>query len=165
MKNAKHIKTRLGVVAGAALVIATGAIVTQIALAQPEHSFLVGVINNTTTPTQGADHPDGQIEIECGLEAWRKIANSWHTQFIECFPSTATDPFDFTYKARLADDAEGNAVYHSGTVTISCTRGSDDPAAPNAISAEFTLTGSGTGITASNVICNYGQQSNESNDD
>ena len=156
MEIAKHIKTRLGIVAVAALVIATGAIATQIALAQ-QPGFLVGVTNNTTTPAQGEDHPEGQIEAECGLAAWRKIAKSWHTQFVDCYPSTATDSFDLTYKARLADDADGNAVYHSGTVTISCTRGSDDPAAPNATSAEFTLTGSGTGITASNVTCNYPQ--------
>ena len=160
MKNV-NIKTRLVVVAVAALAIATGAIATGPSV--PAHHFPVGVNNNTTTPEVPVSPTHaftraGNLQVECG-GPWRTVekGESWYYAFFDCYPSTASDPFAVTYKARLADDANGNPVYHTGTVTISCTRGSDDPAAPNATSAEFSLTGSGTGITASNVICNRGQ--------
>ena len=167
----KHIKTRLGVAAVAALVIATGAIATKLALAQTaqEYHFLVGVTNSTTTPevagstaTPGA--PAGQIETECGRGVWRTLAKSLRNQYFSCHPSTATGSFDLNYKARLANDADGNAVYHTGTVTIDCTRGSDDPAVPNATAATVVLTGSGTGIAVSNMICQQPQSQQEQPD-
>ena len=159
--NANHFKTRLVAVAVAALLIVTGAIGAQLTLAQnaPQYHFSVGVINNTTTPAQGDSHPEGQIETECdGFGNWRTLAKSWHTQVFDCYPSTESDPFDVQYKARLADDANGNPVYHTATVTISCPRSMELPLPPNtASSASFSLTGSGTGITASNVTCHYPQ--------
>ena len=155
-KAGQAVKARFLIAVAATLAIAVSEISTEMALAQgtTQYNFLVGVTNRTTTPAQGDNHPEGQIEIQCGLE-WRVISKNPRNQYSECYPSTATDPFDLTYKARLADDASGNPVYHSGTVAISCTRGSDDPAVPNATSATVVLTGSGTGITASNVICTY----------
>ncbi len=164
MEIAKHIKTRLCAVAVAALVIATGALGTKLTLAQspPQFHFQTGVINNTTTPAQGTGYPEGQVETECGGYAWRKIAKSWHVQYFHCYPSTATGSFDLTYKARLADDANGNAVYHTGTVTIDCPRSMEIPPPPGtAIGANVTLNGSGTSITASAATCEYPPQADD----
>ena len=168
MKNV-NIKTRWAVVAVAALAIATGAIATGPSV--PAHHFPVGVNNQTTTPEVPVSPTTpftraGEVQVECGHGSWRTVEKgaSWYYAFFDCYPSTASDPFAVTYKARLADDANGNPVYHTGTVTISCTRGSDDPAAPNATSAEFSLTGSGTGITVSNVICNGAQNQQPAGD-
>ena len=168
--NMKHIKTRL--VAVAALVIATGVIATKLALAQgaPVNLFTVGVYNSTTTPevalsNAGPRTPAGQLEVECGTVVWRTLPWSKAIQYFSCYPSTATGSFNLTYKARLANDADGNAVYHSGTVAISCTRGSDDPAVPNDIGANVRFTGGGTGITASNVICEQPQSQQQPSGD
>ena len=166
-KSSQAVKARFLIAVVATLGIAVSAVSTKMALAQAttQYNFLVGVTNRTTTPAQGENHPEGQIEIQCGLE-WRVISKNPRNQYSECYPSTATDPFDLTYKARLADDASGNPVYHSGTVTIGCTRGSDDPEnVPNATSATVVLTGSGTGITASNVICTYPRSQQPGNGD
>ena len=132
---------------------------------QGRQTFGVGVTNSTTTPAQGAGHPQGHLQAECGMGVWRSVPASANQQRFDCYPGGNGAAFDVTYKARLADDADGNAVYHSGTVTIDCSRssssqGSDQPAPP-ATSAAFTLTGSGTGITASNVICNYATPSRD----
>ena len=164
----KHIKTRLGVVAVAALVIATGALGTKLTLAQnaTQFHFQVGVSNNTTTPAQGEGYPAGQVETECGGWAWRKIAKSSQVQYFDCYPSTATGSFDLTYKARLADDADGNAVYHTGTVTIDCPRSMDIPPPPStAIGANVALNGSGVSITSSAATCEYSQQQQQPGSD
>ena len=165
MEIAKHFKMRLGVVAVAALVVATGAIATKLALAQDvsDYLFTVGVSNTTTTPgvadsTARPGAPEGELQVNCGMGVWRKLPRARIVQYFSCYPTAATGSFDLTYRARLADDADGNAVYHSGTVAISCTRGSDDPAVPNDDSGKVDFTGSGTGVTASNVICQQPQQ-------
>ena len=135
-----------------------------------QQTFVVGVTNNTTTPEQGvaagegglahahvgeAYVPQGHLQIECGSGSWRSVPASGNAQRVNCYPSGgAGDAFDVTYKARLANDADGNAVYHSGTVTIDCSN-SGQQASASATSADLTLTGSGTSIAASNVICNY----------
>lgn len=151
---------RIGIpklVAGAAmLAIAVGAI-SQTA---PNHYFAVGVQNNTTTPAvTGNDGTvivgEGVIQTECGGR-WRTLENEdGKVVFFECFPGSATGAFDLTYKVRLSDGEHG-ARYHSGTVSIDCPRGSANTV-DNATSAELTLTGSGTLITASGVTCNYPQ--------
>ena len=158
MDNVKHFKMRLVVVAIVALVVATGAIATGPTV--PDYHFPVGVTNTTTTPevpvsTAHPFTPAGELQVECGMETWRTLAKGLHNQYFDCYPSTASGPFDLNYKARLADDADGNPVYHTGTVTISCTRGSDDPAVPNHDTASIDITGSGTGITASNLVCEF----------
>ena len=145
------------------MVVAAVAVALAVAFAtsgqQGQQTFAVGVTNSTTTPAQGAGHPQGHLQAECGMGVWRSVPASANQQRFDCYPGGNGAAFALTYKARLADDADGNAVYHSGTVTIDCSQssssqGSDQPAPP-ATSAAFTLTGSGTGITASNVICNY----------
>ena len=167
------------------VVVAAVAVALALAFAtsgqQGPQTFAVGVTNSTTTPAQGADHPQGHLQVECGMGVWRSVPASANQQRFDCYPggndvllrsggnlraTTRTGTaFDVTYKARLADDADGNAVYHSGTVTVDCSQssssqGSDQPT-PVATSAVFTLTGSGTGITASNVICNYATASRD----
>ena len=166
------------------VVVAAVAVALALAFAtsgqQGQQTFAVGVTNNTTTPAQGAGHPQGHLQAECGMGVWRSVPASANQQRFDCYPGgndllldssgntraarTGT-AFDLTYKARLADDADGNAVYHSGTVAIDCSQGSSaqgsDQPAPVATSATFTLTGSGTGITASNVICNYATASHD----
>ena len=147
MKHISMPNTALAVVAVAVLAVATSG-------QQGQQTIEVGVTNNTTTPAQGADHPQGHLQAECGMSVWNSVpASSSDVQRFNCYPG------NLTYKARLADDANGDAVYHSGTVAINCSQssssqGSGQPA-PVATSATFTLTGSGTGITASNVTCNY----------
>ena len=122
---------------------------------QGQQTFVVGVTNSTTTPAQGPEHPQGHLQTECGLGIWRSVPASGSIQRFACYPSGRDgDAFDVTYKARLADDADGNEVYHSGAVTIDCSNSDQQVSAP-ATSATFTLTGSGTGITASSVVCNY----------
>ena len=172
MEIVKHIEPRLAAVVVATLVIATGAIATKLAVAQDlsENLFTVGVKNTTTTPevadsTVRPGAPAGELEVNCGMGVWRKLPRARIMQYFSCYPSAATGSFDMTYRARLPDDADGNAVYHSGTVAISCTRGSDDPAVPNDSGANVSFTGSGTGITASNVICEQPQSQQEPGDD
>lgn len=132
----------------------------------PGHTtFVVGVNNNTATPAVG-DVAEGHLSVECGGGHWRELATeeTWRYVFFDCYPTTMTGPFTMTYKARLADDAGGNPVYHTGTVTINCARGltSVQPGmaplpgqALNASSGSLEFTGSGTGITASSVTCNH----------
>ena len=151
------------------VVVAAVAVALALAFAtsgqQGQQTFGVGVTNSTTTPAQGTGHPQGHLQAECGMGVWHSVPASANQQRFDCYPGGNGAAFDLTYKARLADDADGSAVYHSGTVTIDCSQssgsqGSDQPAPP-ATSATFTLTGSGTGITASNVICNYATASRD----
>ena len=160
---------RHGRVPKQSVVVAAVAVALALAFAtsgqQGQQTFGVVVTNSTTTPAQGAGHPQGHLQAECGMGVWRSVPASANQQRFDCYPGGTSAAFDVTYKARLADDADGNAVYHSGTVAIDCSQssssqGSDQPA-PVATSATFTLTGSGTGITASNVICNYATASSD----
>ena len=153
------------VVGAVALAVATSAISQT-----RDYSFVVGVTNNTTTPTvqlgEGAIVPEGHLQVNCGGATWRQVPKAtggWFALTFECYPSSGTGPFTLTYKARLANDGNGNAVYHEGTVTINCRRvaqGSD----PAATSGTFTLTGSGTSIVASAVNCSYPQPDPDSTD-
>ena len=153
------------------VVVAAAAVALTLAFAiSGQQTFVVGVTNNTTTPAQGiaagedglahvhvgaAYVPQGHLQVECGSGSWRSVPASGNAQRVNCYPSGGGgDAFDVTFKARLANGADGNAVYHSGTVTIDCSS-SNKQASVAATSADFTLTGSGTSITASNVICHY----------
>ena len=132
----------------------------------PGHTtFVVGVNNNTTTPAVG-DVDEGHLSVNCGGVTWRELATeeAWRYVFFDCYPTSTTGPFTMTYKARLANDAGGNPVYHTGTVTIDCPRGLTRPqpgTAPlpgtplNASSGSLEFTGSGASITASSVTCNF----------
>ena len=152
MRHARTARTIRGVVAAAAAGLAIAA-----SGQSTDRPFTVEVINNTATPAQGDDHPQGHLQIECGLDVWRSITKSSNKHSIDCYPSWNADPFDLTYKARLANDANGNPVYHTGTVTFNCyrTAASTLAASPPATHAEVTLMGSGTAITASNTACHY----------
>ena len=147
MKHISRPKLFVAVATVAILAVATSG-------QQGQQTIEVRVTNNTTTPAQGADHPQGHLQTECGMGVWNSVpASSSDVQRFNCYPG------NLTYKARLADAANGDAVYHSGTVAINCSQSSSSQSsgqpAPVATSATFTLTGSGTGITASNVSCGY----------
>ena len=148
--------------------IAAAAVALMLAVATsaqpPGHTtFVVGVNNNTTTPAAG-NVAEGHLSVNCGGPTWRELATeeAWRYVFFDCYPTTMTGPFTMTYKARLADDAGGNPVYHTGTVTIDCPRGQTAPQPGqanlpmlNASSGSLEFTGSGTGITAGSVTCNF----------
>ena len=83
---------------------------------QGQQTFAVGVTNSTTTPAQGAGHP----QAECGMGVWRSVPASANQQRFDCYPSGTSAAFDLTYKDRLADDADGNAVYHRRAPAAGC---------------------------------------------
>ena len=117
-------------------------------------TFVVGITNTTTTPAVGTT-AQGYIKAECGGPRARDVPNNGLVTMFDCYPSATGAAFDMTYSARLPNDANGNEVWHSGTISIYCAPGHQVAQAGDATSAEFTLTGSGTGITASSLHCNY----------
>ena len=80
-------------------------------------AFPVDVINTSSTPRLGEDVPFGHVQIQCG-SGWNSMPFSHNKQRVDCYPSWDSDPFDVTFKVRLANDADGNAVYHSLTTTF-----------------------------------------------
>lgn len=117
-------------------------------------TFVVGITNTTTTPAVGTTL-QGHIKADCGGPRTRDVPSNGLVTMFDCYPGTAGAAFDLTYRARLPNDANGNEVWHSGTINIYCAPGAQVAQAGDATSAEFTLTGSGTGITASSLQCNY----------
>ena len=87
---------------------------------QGQQTFGVVVTNSTTTPAQGAGHPQGHLQAECGMGVWRSVPASANQQRFDCYPSGTSAAFDLTYKDRLADDADGNAVYHRRAPAAGC---------------------------------------------
>ena len=139
----KHISVPRVVVVAAALGIAASAIpddhdVTNVPPTQTRTIRMI-VVNNTTTPAQGPNHPMGYLRVKC-IEGVVPGARTGRKTPVNCH-GLGENPFDFWYQARLADAEDGTRQFHSATILVDCES-----------SGKVELTGSGAGITAQ-VTC------------
>ena len=100
-------------------------------------AVVVTVVNNTSTPEAGPNHPEGYLRVSCTKGIARPSRRNSRVP-LTCLAEGDQPVDNLWYQARLADDADtGERRFHNVTMEVDCqTR------------ATVTLTGSGESITA-----------------